>query len=60
MIVINTLTNILISILILGYLLGTDVGTVRLFDDEAGLVIARSRLDNDRCRFLAGNVRKAG
>ncbi|PNW65449.1 UNVERIFIED_CONTAM: hypothetical protein BEN50_22895 [Euhalothece sp. KZN 001] len=40
------------------HLLATDVGNLRLFDaDEAGLATANGRLDDDRCRFLAGDVR---
>ena len=42
------------------HLLATDLGALRLFDaDEAGLATTKSRLDDDRCRFLAGDVRDA-
>ena len=42
------------------HLLATELGTLRLFDaDEAGLAAAKGRLDDDRCRFLAGDVRDA-
>jgi FlaA1/EpsC-like NDP-sugar epimerase len=47
-----------VGTLLTDHLLATDVATLRLFDaDEAGLATARSRLDDDRCRFLAGDVR---
>ena len=47
-----------VSTLLSDHLLATNVGTLRLFDaDEAGLATARSRLDDDRCRHLAGDVR---
>ena len=42
------------------HLLATEVGTLRMFDDdEAGLAAAKGRLDDDRCRFLAADVRDA-
>jgi len=47
-----------VGTLLADHLLATDVGTLRLFDaDEAGLAAAKGRLDDDRCRYLAGDVR---
>jgi FlaA1/EpsC-like NDP-sugar epimerase len=49
-----------VGTLLVDHLLATDVGTLRLFDaDEAGLAAARGLLDDDRCRFLAGDIRDA-
>lgn len=44
--------------LLTDHLLSTGVNTHRLFEaDGAGLSAARSRIDDDRCRFLASDVR---
>ena len=49
-----------VGTLLTDHLLATDVGTLRLFDaDEAGLATEKNRLDDDRCRFLAGDVHDA-
>ena len=47
-----------VGTLLTDHLLAKEVGTLRLFDtDEAGLAAAKGRLDDDRCRYLAGDVR---
>ena len=49
-----------VGTLLTDHLLATDLGALRLFDaDEAGLATTKSSLDDDRCRFLAGDVRDA-
>jgi len=49
-----------VGTLLTDLLLTTEVDTLRLFDvDEAGLAAKKGRLDDDRCRFLANDVRDA-